>query len=107
MEKKISNIKERILYIADFYQISKEKFFLELEITYGNFKGKAKERPVNSSFLEKLLTKFPDVDPDWLLLRCGKQVPGGEGKNVPCGNNALLPFVLPCFSAIRLRYRIG
>lgn len=72
MEKKISNIKERILYIADFYQISKEKFFLELEITYGNFKGKAKERPVNSSFLEKLLTKFPDVDPDWLLLGRGE-----------------------------------
>ena len=94
MDKKFSNIKERILYIADFYEISKEKFFLDLEITYGNFKGSAKERPVNSSFLEKLLTKFPDIDPDWLLLGRGEilrnpaNVNAGNGQQVIADHNS-------------------
>ena len=72
MENNFSNIKERILQIADYYGISKEKFFEELAISYGNFKGSAKERPINSSFLENLLTKYPDISPDWVLLGKGE-----------------------------------
>lgn len=74
MENNFSNIKERILQIADYYGISKEKFFEELAISYGNFKGSAKERPINSSFLENLLTKYPDISPDWLLLGKGEML---------------------------------
>lgn len=74
MENNFSNIKERILQIADYYGISKEKFFEELAISYGNFKGSAKERPINSSFLENLLTKYPDISPDWVLLGKGEML---------------------------------
>ena len=37
---KSSKIKERILQIADFKGIAKEKFFESISMTYGNFKGK-------------------------------------------------------------------
>ena len=94
MEKKFSSVKERILQIADYYGISKEKFFEELDITYGNFKGTAKDRPVNSSFLEKLLTKFPNVNPDWILLGTGEMlrnssyVNAGSGQQVVANHNS-------------------
>lgn len=67
MENNFSNIKDRILKVAETYKVSKEKFFEELDISYGNFKGSAKKTPVNSLFLENLLTKYPDLSADWLL----------------------------------------
>lgn len=94
MEKNFSNIKERILQVSEYYGISKEKFFEDLGITYGNFKGSAKERPVNSSFLEKILTTFPDLSPDWLLLGNGEMlrnsspVNAGNGQQVIADHNS-------------------
>ena len=67
MENNFSNIKDRILKVAEIYKVSKEKFFEELDISYGNFKGSAKKTPINSLFLEKLLTKYPDLSADWLI----------------------------------------
>ena len=46
---KSSKIKERILQIADFKGIAKEKFFESISMTYGNFKGKSKLTPINSN----------------------------------------------------------
>ena len=43
-----SNIKERVLYISESKGITREKFFEDLGITYGNFKGKAKEKALSS-----------------------------------------------------------
>ena len=89
MENNFSNIKERILQVADSYNISKEKFFEDLGITYGNFKGSAKERPVNSSFLEKLLTSFPDLNADWLLLGKGEMLRNSSSVNVGNGQQVV------------------
>ena len=43
MENKFSYIKERILFVAEYKGISKEKFVSELGMTYGNFKGDNKK----------------------------------------------------------------
>lgn len=67
MENNFSNIKDRILKIAETYKVSKEKFFEELDISYGNFKGSAKKTPINSLFLENLLTKYPELSAEWLV----------------------------------------
>ena len=67
MDKKIANIKERVLYIAKFQGVSYEKFCNDLGMTYGNFKGKAKKTPVNSDFLENIITKYPNINCKWLL----------------------------------------
>lgn len=68
---KTSNIKARILQLAEFKGVSKETFFKDLGLTYGNFKGKSKETPINSNALADILAKYPDVNPNWLLLGDG------------------------------------
>lgn len=49
----MTTIKDRVLQISDYKGVGKEKFFEELEASYGNFKGKAKESALNSNILEK------------------------------------------------------
>lgn len=68
MEKKITTIKERILYYAKTQGISIEKLLESIDMTYGSFKGVAKKTSLNSDAIEKILTKYPDINPYWLLL---------------------------------------
>lgn len=74
METIFTNIKERILYIAEYKGISKEKFFTELGVTYGNFKGKAKEKALSSDVLAKIVAKYPDINTYWLLNGIGEML---------------------------------
>lgn len=71
MEDKITNIKERVLQIAEFKGVSKEKFFDEIGMTYGNFKGKSKETPLNSNAIADILTIYKDISAEWLLTGVG------------------------------------
>lgn len=67
MDKNISNIKDRVLQIAKNKSISYEKFFGDLGVSYGNFKGKQKESALGSNVLEKIISKYPEISPVWLL----------------------------------------
>lgn len=82
MEEKITNIKERILQISDFYKVGRESFFSELGISYGNFKGKSKNTAVNSDFLAEILTKYADIDPHWLILGKGEILKQKEAQRI-------------------------
>lgn len=72
MDKKYTNIKERVLYIAESKGVSKEKLLESIGMTYGSFKGKAKNRSLNSDAIEKILTIYEDINPDWLLTGSGE-----------------------------------
>jgi len=74
MEDKTTNIKERILLIAEKKGLSKEKFFEDLGLTYGNFKGKSKSTPINSNALADISTKYSDIDLKWLLTGEGEMI---------------------------------
>lgn len=67
MDKIKTNIKERVLQIAKNQNISYETFFNELGISYSNFKGRQKETSLQSDAIDKILTKYPDVDIEWLI----------------------------------------
>lgn len=67
MEDKIANIKERVLKIAEYKGVSKEKFFDKIGMTYGNFKGKSKETPLNSNAVADILSIYNDINAEWLL----------------------------------------
>ena len=41
-------------------------------MSYGNFKGKAKSSPINSDTIAILLTKYRDINPEWILLGIGE-----------------------------------
>lgn len=67
MENKFTNIKDRVVEIAERQPISKEEFFKSIGMTSANFRGKAKETPLNSNAIVNIITKYPDVDLYWLL----------------------------------------
>lgn len=67
MERKITNIKERILYYTDLKDFKKEKFFEDLGVSYGNFKGKAKSQALGSDVIERIVAKYSDINIEWLI----------------------------------------
>jgi len=74
MVNKLTNIKERILHIADLKGFGREEFFEKIGMSYGSFKGTAKKRPLNSDALENILTIIPDANLYWIV--------SGEGEPV-------------------------
>lgn len=75
MENKFTTIKERVVKIAEKQPITKERFFMSIGMTSANFRGKAKETPLNSKAIVNIITKYPEVDLHWLLV--------GETKTTP------------------------
>lgn len=74
MKNNLSNIKERVLYLAENIEVSKQEFFRKIEITYGNFTGDKKNRPLNSDAIENILLNYPKTNPEWLLTGKGKML---------------------------------
>lgn len=74
MANKLSSIKDRVLLLTDYKGIAKEKFFKKIGMTYGNFKGKAKETPLNSNAIDNILTIIPEVNAEWLLTGKGEML---------------------------------
>lgn len=67
MENKFTNIKNRVVQVAEKQNVSKEYFFKSIGMTSANFRGKAKETPLNSNAIVNIITKYPDIDLHWLL----------------------------------------
>lgn len=74
MKNNLSNIKERILYLAENVEVSKQEFFRKINITYGNFTGDKKKRPINSDTIENILLSYPETNPEWLLTGKGEML---------------------------------
>ncbi len=81
MYHKNSNIKERILQIAELKKVAKADLCVDIGMTYGNFKGSAKNTPLNSDAIAKLLSIFPDVNPVWLILGKGEPLKNMSAEN--------------------------
>ena len=43
-------------------------------MTYGNFKGSQKKRPINSDTLDIILSVYPDISAEWLLSGKGNMI---------------------------------
>ena len=68
---KISSIKERILQYLNNQGITKVEFCNKIDISYSNLKGKSLESEFGGEQIAKILTVFPELNPDWLLLGKG------------------------------------
>ncbi|NGM65922.1 hypothetical protein [Sphingobacterium sp. SGR-19] len=64
----MSNIKERVLQIAESKEISKTDFFKNLGLSYANFKGIQKNTGLNSDAVAIILSKHSDINPAWLII---------------------------------------
>lgn len=89
MAEKITNIKERCLQFAEYKGVAKEKFFAQIGMSYGSFKGESKKTALNSDAIERILTIYPDVSPEWLVT--------GKGEMIlpPQVSEKVIPFVDP------------
>jgi hypothetical protein len=67
-------IKERIVEILEYKGVVKEDFFAKIGMTSANFRGNAKNTPLNSNAIVNILSEFPDINPDWLLTGKGKML---------------------------------
>lgn len=67
----MSNIKDRVLQIAEYKNISKELFFKELGLSYANFKGIQKKSALGSDAIDIILSKHNDISTEWLVLGKG------------------------------------
>lgn len=67
MANKPATIKERVLTIAKEKKISFEKFCEGIGMSYSSFKGPQKSSSLNSDAIDKIITKYPDVDVHWLI----------------------------------------
>ena len=72
MVNKITNIKERVVQVIEIKRITKETFFEKIGTTSANFRGKAKETPLNSTTIENIITELPDISLEWLLTGKGE-----------------------------------
>lgn len=74
MDNNLSNIKERCLFLANFKGYTLEDFCTRIGMTYGSFKGKAKNSALNSHAMEKIITMIPDANLSWLLTGRGPMI---------------------------------
>lgn len=55
------------MYIPKIKGVTRESFFSDLGVSYGNFKGKSKKTSVSSDVIAKISTMYPDINLNWLL----------------------------------------
>ncbi len=79
-------IKERILQFIDYKGVVKERFYEKIGMTSANFRGKAKETPINSTAIENILSEFPDLNLEWLITGKGEMILGNT-QNVDISNS--------------------
>lgn len=82
MVNKITSIKERIVQYLDFKGLVKEHFFSSIGVTSANFRGKAQETPLNSTAIENIITKYPDINLNWLITGKGEMLQVAKAQQV-------------------------
>jgi len=78
MDNKFFNIKERILYLIEYNNDTREDFFNKIGMTYGAFKGNAKNRPLNSDAIVNILSIYTNISSFWLLTGKGNMLLDGS-----------------------------
>ncbi len=81
MVNKFSKIKERVIQISEYQNDTKENFYKKIGMTSANFRGKAKETPLNSNTIENIITNFSEINLHWLLTGKGTMLLDNNEEN--------------------------
>ncbi|MDV2442564.1 DNA-binding protein [Elizabethkingia anophelis] len=84
----MSNIKDRVLQIAEHKGIGKELFFKELGLSYANFKGIQKKSALGSDAIDTILSKHNDISTEWLVLGKGSMLNDIESNSKSTNNTS-------------------
>ncbi len=87
MDKIFSPIKARLLQFIEQKDITKESFFAATGVKRANFSGSNAESEIGGEKIIKILTTYPDLNADWLLLGKGSMLRDGGIGHVQNGNS--------------------
>lgn len=73
MDKK-TTIKERVLSYLEMEGIKKADFFRDSDIQSSNFKGKNLQSQIGGDMIVKILTRYRNLSPSWLILGEGEMI---------------------------------
>lgn len=81
----ISTIKDRLILFIESIGISKQLFFNEMGIAQSNFRGSNMKSSIGSDKVVKILTAYPSLSPEWLMLGEGEMLrdPSKQAANDP------------------------
>lgn len=90
-ERNIDAIKLRLLQFAETQCIPKGEFYEKIAVPQSNFGGKSIESSLASSKITEILMKYPELNPDWLLLGMGEMLrPVRHGETMANGISVAL-----------------
>nr|WP_294860198.1 hypothetical protein [uncultured Fluviicola sp.] len=67
------SVKRRVIEVLENKGVNKEKFFSDIGVSSGNFRGKALESSLSSDVLAKILAMIPEVNANWILTGYGEK----------------------------------
>jgi hypothetical protein len=74
MDKIFSPIKERIMQFIDNEGIIKAVFYGKIKISSSNFKGDGAKSELGGDIIAKILSEYPNLNPEWLLTGKGEML---------------------------------
>ncbi len=74
IDKILSPIKKRLFKYLDLKGVSRKNFYLEMKFSASNFKGKGAKSELGGDNIVKILTQYPDINPEWLLIGKGRML---------------------------------
>jgi hypothetical protein len=74
MDKIFAPIKQRILDFVNYKGITKDKFYSRTGISASNFKGIGIRSEIGGDKIVKILTIYPEINPEWLILGKGSMI---------------------------------
>ena len=81
-ERKIDEIKLRLLQFAEHQGIPKGDFYRKISVPQSNFGGKSMESSLSSAKISEILIIFPELSADWILLGKGEMLRKNNTKSV-------------------------
>ncbi len=94
---KISPIKERILQFIENQKITKADFCAKTGISYANLKGRSLFSEIGGDKIAEILSIYPEISSDWLVLGRGKMLKTdtspSEPKQMTSDNTVVLNLV--------------
>lgn len=73
-KRNLDEIKQRLLLFAETQGIPKGEFYEKISVPQSNFGGKSMKSSLASSKITEILTQYPDLNSDWLLLGRGEML---------------------------------
>lgn len=72
MDKNLAPIKSRIVEFLDFQKIKKTEFLTNVGIAQSSLRGKAGESEIGGEAIAKILSKYPEINAEWLITGIGE-----------------------------------